>query len=83
MHAASRLRTTPEPEHLGRRHGRDEFRLGELHDRLVGTDWYDDEEFRAYGLGDPAIFDLRARARSRATDLGQRLAAGDAGDQDF
>ncbi|MGW6410534.1 nucleotidyl transferase AbiEii/AbiGii toxin family protein [Streptomyces vinaceus] len=83
VHAASRLRTTPELEHLGRRHGRDEFRLEELHDRLAGADWYDDEEFEAYGLGAPAIVGLRAWARSWATELGQRLASGDAGEQVF
>ncbi|MFK0235514.1 nucleotidyl transferase AbiEii/AbiGii toxin family protein [Streptomyces vinaceus] len=81
VHAASRLRTTPELEHLGRRHGRDEFRLEELHDRLAGADWYDDEEFEAYGLGAPAIVGLRAWSRSWATELGQRLASGDAGEQ--
>ncbi|MGW0901822.1 nucleotidyl transferase AbiEii/AbiGii toxin family protein, partial [Streptomyces goshikiensis] len=65
VHAASRLRTTAELESLGRRHGRDEFRLDDLHDRLAGADWYDDEEFDAYGLDHAAITDL-ASLRTRA-----------------
>ncbi|MEV0414984.1 nucleotidyl transferase AbiEii/AbiGii toxin family protein [Streptomyces sp. NPDC050448] len=74
VHAASRMRTTTELEHLGRRHGRDEFRLEDLHDRLAGADWYDDEEFHAYGLDHAAITALRGWARHWATGLEQRLA---------
>ncbi|WP_327136207.1 nucleotidyl transferase AbiEii/AbiGii toxin family protein (plasmid) [Streptomyces sp. NBC_01343] len=80
VHAASRMRTTAELERLGRRHGRDEFRLEDLHDRLAGTDWYDDEEFHAYGLDHAAIATLRRWARSWTTDLEQRLTPHDTGD---
>ncbi|MFI5672475.1 nucleotidyl transferase AbiEii/AbiGii toxin family protein [Streptomyces sp. NPDC051704] len=80
VHAASRLRATAELERLGRRHGRDEFRLEDLHDRLTGTDWYDDEEFQAYGLDHAAIATLRHWAQSWAADLERRLAARDTGD---
>ncbi|MFD5508238.1 nucleotidyl transferase AbiEii/AbiGii toxin family protein [Streptomyces sp. NPDC127051] len=83
VHAASLMRTTAELERLGRRHGRDEFRLEDLHDRLAGTDWYDDEEFQAYGLDHTAITALRYWARSWATDLEQRLATHDTGDETF
>ncbi|MFJ9646419.1 nucleotidyl transferase AbiEii/AbiGii toxin family protein [Streptomyces sp. NPDC004244] len=83
VHAAARRRTTAELEHLGRRHGRDEFRLDDLHDRLAGADWYDDEEFHAYGLDDEAITALRTWAGHWAADLEQRLAAPDAPDDAF
>ncbi|MFG2712034.1 nucleotidyl transferase AbiEii/AbiGii toxin family protein [Streptomyces goshikiensis] len=83
VHAASRLRTTAELESLGRRHGRDEFRLDDLHDRLAGADWYDDEEFDAYGLDAAAITDLRDWARHWATDLEQRLACSTGDDDGF
>ncbi|MEU9037409.1 nucleotidyl transferase AbiEii/AbiGii toxin family protein [Streptomyces sp. NPDC048352] len=73
VHAASRHRTLHELERLGERHGRDEFRLADLRDRLVGADWADDEEFAAYGLTERETADLRAWALDWATDLGQRL----------
>ncbi|MFD3873199.1 nucleotidyl transferase AbiEii/AbiGii toxin family protein [Streptomyces sp. NPDC058623] len=75
VHAAHRHHPFAGLERLGARHGRDEFRLDDLHARLGGTDWYDDEEFEAYGLDDHAITALRAWARSWADDLAPRLAA--------
>ncbi|MBT2528505.1 nucleotidyl transferase AbiEii/AbiGii toxin family protein [Streptomyces sp. ISL-99] len=47
VHTASRHRTSNELERLGRRHGRDEFRLHDLRDRLIGAEWADDDEFAA------------------------------------
>ncbi|MER7467057.1 nucleotidyl transferase AbiEii/AbiGii toxin family protein [Streptomyces sp. NPDC097981] len=79
VHAASHRRTTAELEHLGRRHGRDEFRLDDLRDRLAGADWYDDEDFLAYGLDPTAVTGLREWAQRWATDIEQRLAC-DTGD---
>ncbi|MEU8773514.1 nucleotidyl transferase AbiEii/AbiGii toxin family protein [Streptomyces sp. NPDC048606] len=75
VHAAHRRhhRAFPDLERLGARHGRDEFRLDDLHARLIGADWYDDEEFTAYDLDDEAIATLRAWARTWATDLETRL----------
>ncbi|MFB6613099.1 nucleotidyl transferase AbiEii/AbiGii toxin family protein [Streptomyces sp. NPDC085524] len=73
VHAASRHRTAGELERLGERHGRDEFRLEDLRDRLAGADWADDEEFAAYGLTEDETAGLRVWARGWADDLGRRL----------
>ncbi|MEU7554044.1 nucleotidyl transferase AbiEii/AbiGii toxin family protein [Streptomyces sp. NPDC044571] len=73
VHAASRHRTTNELERLGERHGRDEFRLQDLRDRLAGAEWADDTEFAAYGLTEDETAELRAWARRWVTDLEQRL----------
>ncbi|MGW6941582.1 hypothetical protein ACWGF3_21650 [Streptomyces xanthophaeus] len=72
-HAASAHRDTGELERLGERHGRGEFRLEDLRDRLVGADWADDEEFTAYGLTEAETTELRAWAQHWASDLDQRL----------
>ncbi|MGW1894185.1 nucleotidyl transferase AbiEii/AbiGii toxin family protein [Streptomyces sp. NPDC002004] len=77
VHAAAEHHATADLERLGERHGRDEFSLHELRDRLVGTEWYDDEEFAAYGLGSEKITHLRAWAQTWANDLDQRLGADD------
>ncbi|WP_331721162.1 nucleotidyl transferase AbiEii/AbiGii toxin family protein [Streptomyces sp. NBC_00454] len=73
VHAASRHRTAGELERLGERHGRDEFRLQDLRDRLAGADWADDDEFAAYGLTEDETAELRVWARRWADDLDQRL----------
>ncbi|MFE5535724.1 nucleotidyl transferase AbiEii/AbiGii toxin family protein [Streptomyces sp. NPDC056492] len=73
VHAASRHRTAHELERLGERHGRDEFRLDDLRDRLAGADWADDAEFAAYGLTEGETTELRAWALDWAGDLGERL----------
>lgn len=77
VHAASGHRDTGELERLGERHGRGEFRLEDLRDRLVGADWADDEEFAAYGLTEDETAELRAWAQRWASDLDQRLYADD------
>ncbi|GGT43483.1 hypothetical protein GCM10010271_54380 [Streptomyces kurssanovii] len=71
--AAAAHRTTTDLERLGERHGRDEFRLQDLRDRLAGADWYDDEEFAAYGLTEDEIARLRAWAQQWTSDLDRRL----------
>lgn len=73
VHAAFRHRTTIELERLGERHGRDEFRLQDLRDRLAGADWVDDDEFAAYGLTEDETAEVRAWARRWTDDLDQRL----------
>ncbi|HEY9374815.1 nucleotidyl transferase AbiEii/AbiGii toxin family protein [Streptomyces sp.] len=73
VHAAAEHRTHADLERLGDRHGRDEFRLHDLRERLGGADWYDDEEFAAYGLAEAEIADLRAWAQAWADDLDRRL----------
>ncbi|MEV8534677.1 nucleotidyl transferase AbiEii/AbiGii toxin family protein [Streptomyces sp. NPDC051211] len=80
VHAASRLRSDADLERLGERHGRDAFSLDDLRDRLTGADWYDDEEFAAYGLDEAAISDIRGWAQRWATDIEERLAAAEYGD---
>jgi hypothetical protein len=77
VHAAAEHHTTNDLERLGERHGRDEFRLQDLHDRLAGAEWYDDEEFAAYGLTEDETSRLRAWAQHWASDLNQRLGADD------
>lgn len=74
VHAASLHRSLPDLERLGARHGRDQFRLDDLRDRLVGADWYDDEEFAAYGLDAEVIGRLRAWAQRWSDDIDGRLA---------
>ncbi|MGX1887859.1 nucleotidyl transferase AbiEii/AbiGii toxin family protein [Streptomyces sp. NPDC055287] len=73
VHAASCHRTSNELERLGRRHGRDEFRLQDLRDRLIGAEWADDDEFAAYGLTEGETAELRAWAQLWVSDLDQRL----------
>ncbi|MGW7102495.1 nucleotidyl transferase AbiEii/AbiGii toxin family protein [Streptomyces sp. NPDC054838] len=73
VHAASRHRTTTELESLGERHGRDEFRLHDLRDRLAGADWADDAEFAAYGLTEAETAELRTWALHWVSDLDGRL----------
>lgn len=73
VHAASRRRSLADLESLGRRHARIEFSLHDLRDRLVGADWYEDEEFAAYGLPPEEIQELRTWALDWATDLSTRL----------
>ncbi|MFI1161803.1 nucleotidyl transferase AbiEii/AbiGii toxin family protein [Streptomyces sioyaensis] len=75
VQAASRHRSTAELESLGRRHARIDFSLHDLRDRLSGADWYEDEEFAAYGLDTSQTADLRAWALSWVTDLNTRLHA--------
>ncbi|OEJ22270.1 nucleotidyl transferase AbiEii/AbiGii toxin family protein [Streptomyces subrutilus] len=82
VHAASRHRTANELERLGRRHGRDEFRLHDLRDRLAGADWADDDEFAAYGLTEDETAELRAWAQRWVSDLEQRLHEDDGHDDD-
>jgi hypothetical protein len=43
--------------------------------RLAGAEWYDDEEFAAYGLTESETSRLRAWAQQWANDLNQRLGA--------
>ncbi|MFB6440731.1 nucleotidyl transferase AbiEii/AbiGii toxin family protein [Streptomyces sp. NPDC056411] len=74
VHAAAERRTHPELEHLGQRHGRGAFRLDDLRDRLAGAEWYDDEEFAAYGLTEDDTTALRSWAQQWAGDLDERLA---------
>ncbi|WP_206310859.1 hypothetical protein [Streptomyces sp. A1547] len=73
VHAASHYRTTDELERLGERHGRDEFRMHDLRDRLAGADWADDAEFAAYGLTEHETAELRAWALDWVGDLDERL----------
>ncbi|MEU1628286.1 nucleotidyl transferase AbiEii/AbiGii toxin family protein [Streptomyces sp. NPDC020096] len=82
VHAAADHHTTTDLERLGQRHGRDEFRLHDLRDRLGGADWYDDEEFAAYGLAEDQISHLRAWAQQWIGDLDQRLSS-DEGDPEI
>ncbi len=44
VQAASRHRSTADLESLGRRRAHDEFSLKDLRDRLIGADWYEDED---------------------------------------
>jgi SOS response regulatory protein OraA/RecX len=50
VHAAARDHTVADLEMLGQRHGRGEFRLDDLRDRLGTAQWIDDAEFEAYDL---------------------------------
>lgn len=82
VYGASRTRSVADLESLGIRHARDEFRLGDLRDRLVGTEWYEDGEFAAYGMGAAETAALRAWAQEWADDLSLRLHRDGDGDDD-
>ncbi|MFE5295757.1 nucleotidyl transferase AbiEii/AbiGii toxin family protein [Streptomyces sp. NPDC056632] len=73
VQAASRHRSTADLESLGRRRARDEFSLEDLRDRLIGADWYEDEDYTAYGLTSRQIEELKAWALEWAEDLGARI----------
>lgn len=60
VQAASRHRSTADLESLGRRRAHDEFSLEDLRDRLTGADWYEDEDYAAYGLTSRQIEELKA-----------------------
>ena len=57
---------------LGKRHGRGQFRLDDLRDRLGTAQWIDDEEFEVYGLSADDISELR----QWVSDIEQRLSTG-------
>ncbi|MEU9734587.1 nucleotidyl transferase AbiEii/AbiGii toxin family protein [Streptomyces sp. NPDC048002] len=73
VQAASRHRSTADLESLGRRRAHDEFSLEDLRDRLIGADWYEDEDYTAYGLTSRQIDELKAWALEWAEDLGARI----------
>ncbi|MFF9607780.1 nucleotidyl transferase AbiEii/AbiGii toxin family protein [Streptomyces sp. NPDC014684] len=73
VHAASRHRSKAELENLGRRHARYEFSLEDLHDRLAGAEWWDDQDYADYGLQPDEIDALRTWALGWATDIAGRL----------
>ncbi|MGW0601169.1 nucleotidyl transferase AbiEii/AbiGii toxin family protein [Streptomyces sp. NPDC002776] len=73
VQAASRIRSTAELETLGRRRAHDEFDLEDLRDRLIGADWYEDEDYAAYGLTSRQIGELKTWALEWAEDLGARI----------
>jgi len=75
VQAASNWRSRAELESLGRRLARDEFSLEGLAMRLEGAQWYDDEEFTAYGLTEAEVTDLRCWAQGWADDIRRRLYA--------
>ncbi|MFE8950384.1 nucleotidyl transferase AbiEii/AbiGii toxin family protein [Streptomyces sp. NPDC007856] len=73
VQAASRHRSIADLEALGRRRAHDEFSLEDLRDRLTGADWYEDEDYAAYGLTARQITELKAWALQWAQDLGTRI----------
>ncbi|MEV6378025.1 nucleotidyl transferase AbiEii/AbiGii toxin family protein [Streptomyces sp. NPDC051773] len=73
VQAASRHRSTADLESLGRRRAHDEFSLADLYDRLIGADWYEDEDYTAYGLTSRQIEELKMWALEWAEDLGARI----------
>jgi hypothetical protein len=73
VNAAFSLHGFAELENLGRRHARDEFRLEDLAARLDGAEWFEDDAFAAYGLGDQEIAAIRAWARTWSDDIRSRL----------
>lgn len=73
VQAASRHRSTADLESLGRRRAHDEFSLEDLRDRLIGADWYEDEDYTAYGLTSRQIDELKVWALEWAEDLGARI----------
>ncbi|MEV7834377.1 nucleotidyl transferase AbiEii/AbiGii toxin family protein [Streptomyces subrutilus] len=77
VHAASHQRSNADLEALGRRHARYEFSLHDLRDRLVGAEWWDDEDYTDYGLAPDQIAELRAWALAWAHDLDSQLLAED------
>lgn len=62
VQAASRHRSIADLESLGRRRAHDEFSLEDLRDRLTGADWYEDEDYAAYGLTSRQIEELKTWA---------------------
>ncbi|MEV0449867.1 nucleotidyl transferase AbiEii/AbiGii toxin family protein [Streptomyces sp. NPDC050600] len=75
VHAASRHRSNADLVALGRRHARFEFSLHDLRDRLVGAEWWDDQDYTDYGLTTDEIAELRAWALAWAADLDAQLVA--------
>ncbi|MFF5029800.1 nucleotidyl transferase AbiEii/AbiGii toxin family protein [Streptomyces collinus] len=73
VYAASQHRSRAELENLGRRHARYEFSLEDLHDRLTGAEWWDDQDYADYGFQPDQIDALRAWALGWATDIAARL----------
>jgi hypothetical protein len=73
IHAATSLRSLAELESLGRLHARDEFSLEDLAARLDNAQWYEDEDFAAYGLTAEDIASLRRWAREWSDDIARRL----------
>ncbi|MGW0086193.1 nucleotidyl transferase AbiEii/AbiGii toxin family protein [Streptomyces sp. NPDC003393] len=73
VHAASQHRSKADLENLGRRHARFAFSLEDLRDRLVGAEWWDDQDYADYGLQPDQIDGLRTWALEWATDIGTRL----------
>ncbi|MFI8185964.1 nucleotidyl transferase AbiEii/AbiGii toxin family protein [Actinacidiphila glaucinigra] len=73
VHAASHHRSKADLENLGRRHARYAFSLEDLRERLVGADWWDDQDYADYGLQPEQIDALRTWALQWATDIGTRL----------
>lgn len=47
--------------------------LDDLRDRLTGADWYEDEDYTAYGLTFAQVEELKAWALEWAEDLGARI----------
>ncbi|AZK96198.1 MULTISPECIES: nucleotidyl transferase AbiEii/AbiGii toxin family protein [Streptomyces] len=82
VHAATLHRSTADLENLGRRHARFAFSLHDLRDRLTGAEWWDDQDFAAYGLDPEQTADLRVWALAWADDLATRLQAEDVPDDD-
>ncbi|MFG2961452.1 hypothetical protein ACGF5O_48015 [Streptomyces sp. NPDC048291] len=76
VRAAARGHTIADLEMLGSRHGRGDFRLYDLHDRLGTAQWIDDAEFEAYGLSQKEISELRQWAQEWVSDLEQWLSTG-------
>jgi hypothetical protein len=76
-YAVSQIRTNTEMEALGSRHARDDFCLEDLAMRLGGAEWYDDDAFAAYGIGDESLQAIRAWATSWSDDINRRLAQGE------
>ncbi|MEW1568423.1 nucleotidyl transferase AbiEii/AbiGii toxin family protein [Streptomyces sp. NPDC093509] len=81
VHAAAQHRTTADLESLGRRHARTNFSLHELRDHLVGAEWWDDQDFYAYGITSEQLADLRVWALAWAADLDTRLHVADDPDE--
>ncbi|MFM9695500.1 nucleotidyl transferase AbiEii/AbiGii toxin family protein [Streptomyces europaeiscabiei] len=73
VQAASRHRSTADLESLGRRRAHGEFSFEDLRDRLTGADWYEDEDYAAYGLTPRQIEELKMWALEWAEDLGARI----------
>ncbi|MER5917957.1 nucleotidyl transferase AbiEii/AbiGii toxin family protein [Streptomyces sp. NPDC001982] len=76
VRAAAHDHTIADLETLGERHGRGQFHLDDLRDRLGTAQWIDDAEFEAYGLSAEQIAELRQWAQEWVSDLEQRLSAG-------